>query len=109
MRRALALLTVFALGVVSAPLLREARADFTPPVMLSNGSLADSIHFDFTGPVGNPVVVATVCGRAPLQGGGFSDPACREGVLPPGTFRTNVISVRDGVALTFWKGKFPGL
>lgn len=68
---------------------------------LKAGSEVTSLHFD----ISSGKVVANVCGRAPLSGGGFGPVSCYPTVLTSGAIFTNVNNLATGGALTFWQGQ----
>src|SRR4051812_5288352 len=90
-----AILLLLCLGISDVAL-----ADKTTTALLA-GSAIVSLRFDLISQPGK--VVAEVCGRAPLQGGGFSPVTCYLTVLTSGSIFTQVNTLASGGALTFWQ------
>lgn len=87
--------------VLSAGLASIALANKTV-TLLTAGSSVTSMSFDLTT---SGQVNADVCGKAPLQGGGFSQPTCYHISLTSGSVFTAVNNLATGAALTFWQGQ----
>lgn len=88
--------------VLSAGLFSMAALADKTITTLTAGSKVTSMSFDVSVP---GQVAATVCGRAPLQAGGFSQPTCYPVTLSAGGVFTAVNALAAGAALTFWQGQ----
>jgi hypothetical protein len=98
MRRSLALLSAgLLLGIASTAIADRAQTWLSAPAVLT------SINFQVA--PGTAVVSATICGFTLLGDAGVAAPTCYTDDLPNGAFRTSVLNLMTGNALTLWKNK----
>jgi hypothetical protein len=97
-KSAIRITAVLALGLSVGAL-----ADKTYTV-LSAGAKVDRMTFTF-GPGSDALLVleAEVCGRSTLSSGGDSPSACHTTRVNAGALRTNILALKNGQALDFWK------